>query len=275
MNNRNYISDAEREWTKKYEGTYTAKEIELNQQLAEACSQEVIDFPLVESLLKQGADPLGATNLYGWDLLHHIYGDSIACDSWYSDSENLPQLTALFLNHGMNVDNPRIPYDGQDSLNPLWHFAHIVNGNTIVALKMLLDHGLSAESFAEFWDHAFTDYYIIDCGDPQNDAFWNDSCTWTLKMVLLGASYDHIIHADERLRELICCEHNNYDLHNFRNWDDYEYFFDTSHCQMSPHLYGSILRIFDKKTGSKVWEMGFGTAGRKALAQLQSSDFNP
>ena len=57
---------------------------------------------------------------------------------------------------------------------------YIANENTIVALKMLLDHGLSAESFAEFWNHSFTDYGISNCGDPQNDLFWNYECTYII-----------------------------------------------------------------------------------------------
>ena len=267
MSEYKYINDAEREWTEKYEGTYTPEEIELNKKLRDACAQENLDFTVIEELLKQGADPLGGTELYGWDLLEHIYGDTIACDSRDSDSINLPKLTQLFLSYGMNIDNPRIPYDGEFSLNPIWHFSHIANENTIAALKMLLDHGLSAESFAEFWDHSFTDYCLIDCGDPQNDPLWNYECTWTLKMLLLGASYDHILNDDEGLKEFICFKHNNYDLCNFRNWNNYEYFFDTSHCQKNPHIYGSIVHITDKITGKEVWKIGIGVAGRKTLTQ--------
>ncbi|MBQ6803569.1 MAG: hypothetical protein IJP04_02830, partial [Clostridia bacterium] len=70
-----YINDYEREETQKYEGTYTAQEIELNKKLMEACTKDTIDFVLVEELLKQGADPLGGTALFGWDLITHIYGD--------------------------------------------------------------------------------------------------------------------------------------------------------------------------------------------------------
>lgn len=268
MSEYNYINDAEREWTQKYEGTYTPEEIALNKKLQDACSKEPLDFVLIEELLGQGADPLGGTEICGWDLLEHIYGDTVVCESQDSNSVNLPRLTELFLKYGMDVGNPRIPYDGDFSLNPLWHFAHIANENAIYALKMLLDHGLSAADFAEFWGHSMTDYCIVDCGDPQNDPFWNYDCTWTIKMLLLGASYDHILEADEGLREFICCELNSYDVHNFRNWNDYEYFFDTSHCDKNPHIYGSVLHIYDKASGNEVWKMGIGSAGRKVLETL-------
>ena len=168
----------------------------------------------------------------------------------------------------MNVDAPRVPYDGEDSLNPLWFFAFVSNENSIAALKMLLDHGLSAGSFAEFWDHSMTDFFHIGCGDPENDVFGNKECVWTLKMLLLGATYDHILEDDEVIREFICCSFNTNDVHIFRNWDDFDYHFDTSHCDGHPELYGSIVRIFSKKTGDEVWTIGVGAAGRKALEAI-------
>ena len=131
---------------------------------------------------------------------------------------------------------------------------------------MLLDNGLSCDNFSKFWDHAMTDLFHLGCGDPQHDKFWNDTCTWTFKMLLLGASYDHIL--DEFLREFICWDINDYDIHNFRNWKEYEYFFDTTYCDRYPELYGSVIHIHEKKTGNEVWKMGVGVAGRKILEQL-------
>lgn len=259
-----YINDYEREETQKYEGTYTAQEIELNKKLMEACTKDTIDFVLVEELLKQGADPLGGTALFGWDLITHIYGELMVNPS-DSTIAALPRLTELFLKYGMDVDNPRIPYDDDNSLHPLWHFAFVVNEHAIWALKLLLDHGLSVISFAEFWDHAISDYFNVECGDPQNDKNWNYECTWAFKMLLLGASYDHIWENDEGLREFVCCDHNAYDVHNFRNWDDFEYFFDTSSCERHPELYGCIVHIYEKKTHTEVWKIGVGVAGREIL----------
>ncbi len=267
MSEHKYINDYEREETQKYEGTYTPNEIELNKKLFNACAKEHIDFAVVEELLKQGADPLGGTELYGWSLLDHIYGDVVGGSQDF-DSVELPQLTELFLKYGMDVDNPKVPYDGSNSINPLWEFAFVTNENAISALKMLLDHGLSADSFAEFWDHSMTDFFHIECGDPENDEFWNYECTWTFKMLLLGASYDHILENDEGLREFICCDFNTYDVHNFRNWDRYEYRFDTSHCDKSPELYKSIVYIYEKETGAEVWKIGVGVVGRQLLADM-------
>ena len=267
MSGYNYSNDYEREETQKYEGTYTPCEIELNKRLFDECAKEHIDFATVEELLKLGADPLGGTALFGWGLLDHIYG-YVVMGSQDFDSAELPQLTELFLKYGMNIDKPRIPYDGSNSLHPLWEFAFVTNENAIIALKLLLDHGLSADSFSEFYDHAMFDYFHCACGDPQNDDFWNYNCIWTFKMLLLGASYDHILNNDEHLREFICLNVNAYDIHNFRNWNDFDYYFDTSHCSGEPELYGSIIHITNKKTGNEVWKIGVGVAGRRALANL-------
>ncbi len=262
-----YINDYEREWTQKYEGTYTPDEIELNIALKEECNKEKVDFARVEELLKQGADPLGGTAICGWDLLEHVYGE-IVLDSKENNSINLPKVTELFLKYGMNVDAPKIPYDGDYSLHPLWLFTFVTNENSIVALKMLLDRGLSAGGFTEFWDHAMTNFILIECGDPENEAFWNKKCIWTLKMLLLGATYDHIFEVDAGIREFICCSFNANDVHIFRNWDDFEYHFDTSYCEKHPQLYGSIVHIFSKKTGQEVWTFGVGSGGRETLKTI-------
>ena len=130
MGEYKYNNEYEREHTQKYEGAYTPEEIELNNRLYDECSKENIDFEVVEDLLKQGADPLGATAEYGWGLMEHVY-DEIVCDSQDNDSIYLPKLTELFLKYGMDIDNPRIPYDNDDSINPLWSFTFVANENSM------------------------------------------------------------------------------------------------------------------------------------------------
>ena len=73
MNGYEYSNDYEQKETQKYEGIYTPEEIELNKKLIGACAEDATDFAYIEELLKQGADPLGGTALFGWDLLIHIY----------------------------------------------------------------------------------------------------------------------------------------------------------------------------------------------------------
>lgn len=49
----------------------------------------------------------------------------------------------------MDISNPRVPYDGDNSLNPMWEFAFVMNENSVYALEMLLDNELSAEILGE------------------------------------------------------------------------------------------------------------------------------
>ena len=216
--------------------------------------------------MRKGADPLGGLNVGGWDLLHHIYTELI-CDSYEIESIDLPKLTELFLKYGMDVDHPRVPYDYDNSLNPLWAFTFVPGEKALRALKMLLDRGLSVDGFSDFWYHSRFDFFMIECGDPENDAFWNEECTWSLKMILFGASYDYIYQNDEDLREFMCSSFNTGDVHMFRNWDDFEYHYDTSHCDRYPQLLGSIVHIYSKQTGEEVWTIGMGKAGQIALRE--------
>lgn len=251
------MNEYEIECTSRYEGTYTEREIELNNQLYAECSKEILDCAAIETLLKNGADPLGATAVSGWGLLEHIYGE-LLCDSQESKSINLPRITELFLKYGMDIDHPKIPYDGDNSLHPMWQFAFVMNENSVYALKMLLDAGISADAVGEMWGHATFDLINISCGDPNNDEFWNYECVWSMKMIMLCASYDHILNQDEDLQEFIGCAYNNYDIKKFREWNNYRYEFDTSKCDRSPKLYKSVVRIFEIASNKEIWRIGVG-----------------
>ena len=249
------MNEYEMECTHRFEGAYTPEEIELNQMLYAECTKEILDCDAIEALLRQGADPLGATAVSGRGLLDHIYGEIIS-NSQDSNSINLPRITELFLKHGMDIDNPRVPYDDDNSLHPMWEFAFVMNENAIYALEMLLDKGLSADAAGKMWGHTTFDLINIECGDPNHDEYWNRECTWTMKTMMLCASYDHILHHDEELRDFIGCSYNDYDLHKFRKWNDFYYQFDTSLCEGHPEFYKSVIRIFEKESKKEVWKIG-------------------
>ena len=252
MSEYKYTNEYEKQQTGRYEGYYTAEEIELNVKLYEECSKEVIDFSAVEELLKRGADPLGGTAVCGLELLNHVYGD-IVFGSRETNSVNVPEITKIFLRYGMNVSAPRIPYDGENSLHVLEFMPE--NENTVIAWKMLLDNGLDAESAAEYWGRAVFDQINVCCDDP-NDEECNYSFIWMMKIVMLIASYDHVLDNDEDLRRLIGTSYNSYDIHGFRDWDNYYYVFDTSRCEKHPQLYGCVIRIYDVHTDEMVWKIG-------------------
>ena len=248
------MNEYEIECTSRYKGTYTEEEIELNKRLYVECSKEVLDCEAIEELLKKGADPLGATAVSGWGLLEHIY-DELICDSQDFQSVNLPKITELFLKYGMDVSKPKVPYDGDNSLHPLWSFSFIPNENAIQALKMLLDKGLDSDSAGEFWGHSISDQINVHREDP-NAPEYNDWFSWTFKMIMLIASYDHILDEDEYFRKEIGCEYNHYDTHRFREWNNYRYEFDTSRCERSPELYKSVVNIFEVESNELVWRIG-------------------
>lgn len=256
MSEYKYKNDYEREHTQKFEDVYTPEEIELNKKLYEECQKRNVDFDKVEALLKQGADPLGPTDGHGWGLLEHIYGNLVGPEGYENDQylPNLPKITELFLKYGMDISSPRIPYDFENSLHPLFCFLEKEYG--INSLKLLLDAGMDAESAAWFWDTAIFDQFNV-CGYNPNSEEWNERFVWMMKMVMLVASYDHILNADEDLYEIVGCAYNTYDIHQFRNWDDYYYVFDTSRCVRHPELYRSVVKIYEVATDKEVWKIGF------------------
>lgn len=155
----------------------------------------------------------------------------------------------------MNVDCPRVPYDDDNSLHPMRHFAFLYNENAALTIKTLLDHGMSADAAAEMWGHATFDLYNLDCGIRSCNEFWDFECTWVVKMIMLCASYDHILENDIDLQNFIDREHNPYDIHRFRNWNDFLYEFDTSTCRSIPEFYGSTVHIYESDSKKKVWKM--------------------
>ena len=222
---------------------YSPAEQELNERLFDECSKEDVDFTAVEALLKQGADPIG------------VY-DSVLAVKMH-ERENIPQLTKLFLEYGMDIDDPRIPYDGGVSINPLWTLGVGLDEYSIATLKLLLDHGISVASFGEFWSAAIGDLLDSECGDPMRDERWNRVCTLSLKATMLAASYDYILNGCDELRSFIGCSYNDYSVHNFRNWNDFTYEFDTTHCtRHTGYLYRAVVTIYHRESQKQVWKFG-------------------
>ena len=253
-----YKCDFWRQATREYEGVYSSQEIELNKKLYEECFKNPVDFEVVEELLKQGADPLGPTEESGFGLLGHIY-EEIVEEAQFERGELLLRFTELFLKYGMDVDHPRIPYDGGNSINPLWTLGLHHEETMLIALKLFLDRGISLESFEEFWSVSMGDLIDVSCGDPVSDEFWNGVCIVALKATMLAASYDYMLNEYEHLRNFIGYSYNNYDVHKFRNWNDFSYEFDTSRCDRHPgypELYKSVVTIYEKESGKAVWKIG-------------------
>lgn len=233
---------------------------ELNQLLLDECLKEKPDYSKIEELLKNGAQPLGAVissanpncnDIVYCDIVDQYIGHDF-------DSEVFPKVTELFLRHGMNVSNPDFPYDECGESNPLWSFAFYSGENALKTLRLLLDHGLDAESASECWDHILFDYYNV--WGALEDEFCYEMLYDAIRKIMLIASYSHVLQNDENLQEVIWLKYNNYPIEAFRNWDDFAYEIDSGYWgNETPQVYKSVVTIVEKQTGKKVWKFGFGS----------------
>ena len=228
---------------------------ELNAGLLAACTSEVIDYERIESFLKQGAEPLG--NIIGGFGPNNLYEEVV--DYLYRGDdtpEDLYQITEMFLRYGMDISKPAIPYDFDNTLNPLWTFAFPSNECVLRTLKLLLDHGLSADDAGECWGHAFYDLINVERSLSDPDEY--ESFFDCIRKLMLIASYPHILNADQDIRAQIWYDHNNYDLLRFRRWNDFAFEIDTSRCERYPEVYKSVVTIIEKASGKPVWKFGVG-----------------
>ena len=253
MNEIKNKNDLAQNADKSYVNAYSPEEHELNKRLYDECLKENVDFAVVEALLKQGADPLGPTQGGEWDECENVYDEILSITM--HERENIPRLTELFLKYGMDVDHPRVEYDGGDA-NPLWSLGLALDEYSLETLKLFLDHGISVNSFGMFWSTAMGDLIDVTCGDPVGDEFWNKACILSLKATMLAASYDYMLNEYEHLRNFIGYSFNDYDVHKFRNWNDFTYEFDTSHCKRRPELYQSVVTIYEAESKKAVWKFG-------------------
>ena len=232
------------------------KEALLDRQLLNACLSEAVDYASAESLLRQGANPMGKiTSQYGEHTVSENLYD-LVIDHLF-DNENTPEdlytITDLFLRYGMDITKPSVPYEDHETY-PLWMFAFHGNDCIIRTLKLFLDHGLSATAAADCWGHAIFDLVNID--GYLNDAFGYEIYYDYIRKLMLIASYPHILENDEYLREEIWLEQNQYDLVNFRNWQDFRFEISTPEGDPPGAVYKSIVTIVEKRSERPVWRFG-------------------
>ena len=226
---------------------------ELNRELLTAAEKH--EFDIIEELLKLGADPLGSSDENDPD--EHILGE-LFC--YASDdlvlAEALPQMLERFFAYGMDIKSRNIPAGDGDNINPLWSLAFCQRTNGLNILKVMLDHNLDTVSAEELVEHIFVDMDKCDGCEIEDERFL-DITICALKMVMLTASYSHIIYASKYIRECIELESNHEEnLYGFRDWDKYTYHIDKSTCTNIPHgLQNATLTIRDIHTNEVVWKM--------------------
>lgn len=226
---------------------------ELNKRLLDVCTADVVDYRLAEALLKQGAEPLGKVKgEYGDDNLYGVVAEKLF--EYEDTTEAFFRITELFLKYGMDIQKPAIPYDYSYVFHPLSYYNYLTNEWGIRTLKLFLDNGCSAKDAREFWQYALGDFRYCP-GDFELEGLYD----YTRKLMLV-ASYPHILNADEDLRKVIWYDYNNssYDVKRFRNWNDFVFEIDTSHCDKEPEMYKSVVTIIHKDSGNPVWKFGIG-----------------
>lgn len=224
---------------------------ELNKELLEATTK--CDLKKVEHLLSLGADPLGSSDACNPN--EHILGELF--DYALNDTvlaETMPQIIKLFLAYGMNIGARNILSDDGDNTNPLWTLAFCQDENGLKMLEVLLDHKLDHTSAEELVDHILVDMELFD-GCEIEDPWLLERTIYALKMVMLTASYPHIIDLSSYIRECVDLENNRAEnLPKFRKWDHFEYHIDKSTCTNIPHgLQDATLTIRDLNTKETVW----------------------
>lgn len=229
------------------------KQLELNRALLEAVKET--DVERAEVLLQQGADPLGIFDEKEYDnfVLHEMFIDV----AWEEElNEKRQELLRLFLAYGMDVSTTNTAPEIDDYLNPVWLMAHMNNEGGIRMLKLLLDHGLDVVSAEILFNHIFLDMGLC-VGCEIYDESWLEEWRYPMKMMMLVASYPHILEASDYIRRCVEVERNDVSwLSSFRDWTRFVYEIDLSTCDRLPHgLRNATLHIRDTKTGDIVWSM--------------------
>jgi hypothetical protein len=225
----------------------------LNKELLEAAKR--CDLIRVEELLRQGADPLGSAdaNDQDEDILGELFYSS-ADDEKVADM--MPELLRLFFAHGMDITARNILDDDENNINPLWNLAFVSTESGLKILHVLLEHGLDRLSAEILVEHIFIDMELCDGCDIE-DGWWRERWSYSLKMVMLAASYPHILENSKYIADCISLAKNDAArLISFRNWNQFTYQIDLSTCDNIPHgLRSATVRIKDKETGKIVWTM--------------------
>ena len=229
-----------------------------NQALLAACLVETPDPARIEALLRAGANPLGVVEgTDGKDLLYNCVIEHFVSPE--TPDAAFVWITELFLRYGMDLSAPELPYDSEKILHPMWLLAFGCSENTLRVLELLLDHSLDAEAVGICWGHVLFDYY--NCWGRLEDAYCYELLYFTIRELLLIASYPHVLYADADLQQTIWLSENTYDARKFRHWNDFSFEIDTSHCNRGyPEVYRSLVTVREKNSGNAVWKFGFGLA---------------
>lgn len=231
----------------------------LNEKLYYAITEKEIDYDLVEKLLKEGADPLGYYDDYETPIGQLFCEGS---DDWGSKkngllSDRFPEILNLFIKNGFDCSRFQQDTDGDHNLE-LWSLTFSISRGACEALQILIEHGLPIPPLEDFISHFYMDSEMCDGSDMTPD--YESYLVWAFKMIMMSASYPHVLNNSEYLQQCIELDSTNkgnkYDLTRFRQYDDYEYHFDLSTLDNVPYgMRNATVKVIEKETQQEVWTM--------------------
>lgn len=226
---------------------------DLNTRLLIACTAEKPDLELIDELLKKGAQPLGMSKrdetVYEEILFHYI-----DCARENDDDSAFAEITALFLENGLNVSNPPSAYK-KVLESFFWCYAFYSGETAVKTMRLFLENGLDADLAGKFWSHMLTDIHFA--GFNMKRAYDTEAVTESFRMLLLIAAYPHILLEDKYLQGEVWLSENGYDYTNFRNIENYSFSYDYTYCRKGKTPERAIVSVSEKESGNNVWTFGF------------------
>ncbi|MCR5083399.1 MAG: hypothetical protein K6B15_08000 [Parasporobacterium sp.] len=235
----------------------------INDELAKAITGNKIDYNYIAELMEKGADPLGILE-NGYDTSI----DKLFCighEKWsYKDkngrhrgcySERFPKIMSLLIEKGFDCSRFKATEDGNRCLE-LWSLTFSISRGACETLQIMIENGLEIAAIEDFIGHFYMDSEM--CDGSNVDSRYKKYLTWAFKMIMLCASYPHILDGSEYLRNCIEIENNDneYDMKKFRNYDNYLYRFDYSTMDNIPYgVRNAGVEIIEKETNKVVWKM--------------------
>ncbi len=238
----------------------------LNEELLKAVTADRMDYEYIELLLDEGADPLGPLKS---DKEETTIGYIFTCgnDSYHYKTETgshheklsdrYPKIMSFLIEKGFDCSRFAPSYDDDKNFE-MWCLAFSISKGSCEALKIMIENGLKASAIEDFICHFIMDAEM--CDGSEVDRCYEHHLIWAFKMIMLCASYPHILNESEYLRKIIemdTTNHgNDYNLDKFRDYNAYKYRFDYSTLDNIPHgVRNARVEVIEIDSNRVVWEM--------------------
>lgn len=167
------------------------------------------------------------------------------------------KILSLFIQKGFDCSR-LLPSNGEDNHLELWGLTFSISEDAYDTLKILIENGISVKALEDFIDHFYMDCEMVDGSDVYDEK--EKRLKWAFRMIMLCASYPHILNGSKYLQSCIELDSTNkdnkYDLTKFRDYKDYTYRFDYSTMDNIPHgMRNAKVEILEKESETVIWTM--------------------